>query len=101
MARKCHKPNPRLKDLSASQPLKPTLSSILKRKMPEANLVQPEADQILETVPETSVVFGTARVPVEANGNYTPFVYPNGSSNHMLKGYSYEELNRGSTPYGT
>ena len=94
LAKECNKPNPRLQGLSGPPPPKLKLSDQLKRKSapePETNSVEPEI----------SATFGTVIVPVQANGQYTPFVYPNGSSNPMLKNYSWAELNKPVTPYGS
>ena len=91
--------NPRY-PLSAEVLPKPKLSEQMKRKSapePKSYFVQIGP----ELVPESSVEFGTALVPDQNSGNYTPFVYPNGSSNHMMKDYSWAEINRGFTPYGT
>ena len=102
LAINCPKPNPRLQALSEPQsPTKPKLIDQLKKKLPEANSMQPEAVQTQETEPEISVTFGTVLMPVQEDGNYKPFVYPNGSSNPMLKNYSWAELNRPVTPYGS
>ena len=92
-AKDCKKHNPR-QPLSAGAP-KPTLSSRPKNKQPAANSVDNSAE------PEISVAFGTVIVPVQENGQYTPFVYPNGSSNHLFKNYSWTELNKAVTPYGS
>ena len=100
LAARCHKTNPRLQGLN-EPPHKLKLSDQLKNKQPQANSVQPEADQSQGPEHEVSLMFGTTMVAIESNGNYTPFVYPNGSSNHMLKDYTYEELNRKVTPFGT
>ena len=81
MAANCHKPNPRK----------------VNSKTPETNSVQVLSDP----EPEVSATFGTVLVPVQENGHYTPFVYPNGSSNPMLKNYSWAELNKAVTPYGS
>ena len=74
----CPKPNPRLLALSELRPTsKLKLSDHLKRKSapdPETNSVEPEV----------SATFGTVLVPIQENGYYEPYVYPNGSSNPML-----------------
>ena len=93
LALNCLKSNPRLKGLCAPLPPKPILHVQFETQEPEANLVQPE--------PRVSTTFGTVLVPVQEDGNYQPFVYPTGSSNHLLKNYSWADLNRGCTPYGS
>ena len=93
-AASCSRFNPR-SPLSAGINPKPTLSSLLKNKQPATNSVESSV------IPETSVKFGTALVSVQSNGNYTPFVYPNGSSNHLMKDYTWAELNKPVTPYGS
>ena len=87
MAANCHKTNPRK----------------VNSRAPETNSVQilSDPEPITSVEPEVSVTFGTVLVPVQENGNYQPFVYPNGSSNPMLKNYSWAELNRPVTPYGS
>ena len=95
LALNCLKSNPRLKGLSAPPPPKTKLKVRFENTEPESNSVDVAAE------PEVSATFGTVIVPVKADGNYTPFVYPNGSSNPMMKNYSWAELNRAVTPYGS
>ena len=93
-AASCTKPNPR-QPLSAGYHPKTKLSVQFQTQEPETNSVQNVSD------PEVNATFGTVKVPVQANGFYTPYVYPNGSSNPMLKNYSWAELNKPATPYGS
>ena len=67
LAVSCLKPNPR-SPLSAGPSPKPTLTGMMKKKLPVANSVEVNTDQ--------------------SQAEFTPFVYPNGTTNHMLKDYS-------------
>ena len=85
-ARQCNKPNPRNQNLSAPDNNKPTLSGILKRKLPEGNLVQPnEETEPKEQAQSLSV------------GAYQPRV----SLNPRLAGYDMNKLGIDVTPYGS
>ena len=95
LAVNCLKSNPRLKGLSAPPPPKSKRTVRFESQEPATNSVDVAAE------PEVSATFGTVIVPVKADGSYTPFVYPNGSSNPMMKHYSWAELNRAVTPYGS
>ena len=86
----CPKPNPRNEILSASP--KPTLSGILKRKLPEANSVQPNA----ETEPRKqvqSLSVGVANI----KERYEPRI----SLNPRLAGYDMNKLGICVVPYGS
>ena len=95
LAANCRKSNPRLKGLSAPLPPKTKLKVQFKSQEPATNSV----DVAME--PVVSATFGTVIVPVQDDGSYQPFVYPNGSTNHLMKDYSWAELNRGFTPFNT
>ena len=95
MAANCHKPNPRLQGLSAPPPPKTKRKVRFDSQDPAASSVDVAAE------PEVSATFGTVLMPVQDDGSYQPFVYPNGSSNHLMKNYSWAELNRGFTPFST
>ena len=79
-ARQCSKPNPRNENLSASP--RPTLTGILKRKLPVANSVQPNAE------PESQAQSLSV-------GAYEPRV----SLNPRLAGYDMNKLGICVTPY--
>ena len=83
-ARQCSKPNPRNENLSASP--RPTLSGILKKKLPEDNSVQPNAE------PETNEQAQSLSV-----GAYEPRV----SLNPRLAGYDINKLGICVTPNGS
>ena len=95
LAVSCLKSNPRLKGLSAPDPPKTKRKVHFENQYPAASSVDVAAE------PEISATFGTVIVPVQDDGSYEPFVYPNGSTNHLMKDYSWAELNRGFTPYDT
>ena len=95
LAANCRKSNPRLKGLSAPLPPKTKLKVQFKSQEPATNSVDVAAE------PEVSATFGTVLVPVQENGYYEPYVYPNGSSNPLLKNYSWADLNKHVTPYGS
>ena len=95
LASNCLKSNPRLKGLSAPPPPKTKLKVRFENTDPESNSVDVAAK------PEVSATFGTVIVPVQADGSYQPFIYPNGSTNHLMKDYSWAELNKGFTPFST
>ena len=83
-ARQCNKPNPRNQNLSAPDNNKPTLSGILKRKLPESNLVKPS------TEPESNKQAQSLSV-----GAYEPRI----SLNPRLAGYDMNKLGICVTPY--
>ena len=92
LAASCHKPNPRTQKIGAPPP-KLKLGEQLKRKQP---IAAPESHSVhVQSSPEPE----PDPVPVQVSEG--PFVYPNGSSNPMLKDYSWKELNTGFRPYGT
>ena len=93
LAVSCRKSNPRMEGLCAPRPPKTNLRVRFQNTDPEASSVDVAAE------PEVSAAFGTVLVPIQENGFYEPYVYPNGSSNPMLKNYSWAELNRAVTPY--
>ena len=93
LAINCLKSNPRVKGLCAPCPPKTNLRVRFNDQDPAANSVDVAAE------PEVSATFGTVIVPIQDDGSYQPFVYPNGSTNHLMKNYSWAELNRGFTPY--
>ena len=95
LAVNCRKSNPRLKGLSAPPPPKTKRTVHFESQDPAANSVD------VATEPEVSATFGTVLMPVQDDGSYEPFVYPNGSTNHLMKDYSWAELNRGFTPFST
>ena len=95
LAVSCRKSNPRMEGLCAPRPPKTNLRVRFQNTDPEASSVDVAAE------PEVSAAFGTVLVPVQDDGSYEPFVYPNGSSNHLMKNYSWAELNRGFTPFNT
>ena len=95
LASNCLKSNPRLRGLSAPPPPKTKRTVHFESQDPATNSV----DVAME--PVVSATFGTVIVPVQDDGSYQPFVYPNGSTNHLMKDYSWAELNRGFTPFNT
>ena len=95
LASDCLKSNPRLRGLSAPPPPKTKRTVHFESQDPATNSVDVEME------PVVSATFGTVIVPVQDDGSYEPFVYPNGSTNHLMKDYSWAELNRGFTPFST
>ena len=81
-ARQCDRPNPRNQNLSASN--RPTLSGILKKKLPEGNSVEPSQE------PESNEQAQSLSV-----GAYQPRI----SENPRLAGYDMNKLGIHVTPY--
>ena len=89
-ARQCSRPNPRNEKLSASP--KHILSGILKRKLPEANSVQSNAEPEPNKQAQ-SLSVGAANL----NEKYEPRI----SLNPRLAGYDMNKLGIHVTPYGS